>query len=126
MWEIALLEPVEQWFLRLCEEDPETANRVTDALDHLASAGPNLGRPMVDRIHHSRLHNLKELRPGSSGRGEVRMLFVFDATREAVILVAGDKAGRWNLWYEENIPLAETRYAEYVAARELREQGGDR
>ncbi|MFI9320635.1 type II toxin-antitoxin system RelE/ParE family toxin [Kitasatospora aureofaciens] len=65
---------------------------------------------MVDRIHRSRLHNLKELRPGSSGAGEVRMLFVFDQEREAVILVAGDKSGRWSEWYDESIPLAEKRY----------------
>lgn len=41
------------------------------------------------------------------------MLFVFDPDREAVILVAGDKAGRWSRWYSEAIPLAEHRYREY-------------
>lgn len=46
MWEITLLEPVETWFLKLCEDDPESANRVTNALDFLAQEGPNLGRPM--------------------------------------------------------------------------------
>ncbi len=104
--------------LRLCEDGPETANRIVDALDHLAAEGPGLGRPMVDRIHRSALHNLKELRPGSAGRSEVRMLLVFDADREAVILVAGDKAGRWSRWYEENIPAAERRYEQYVADKE--------
>jgi hypothetical protein len=29
------------------------------------------------------------------GTAEVRLLFVFDAEREAIVLVAGDKAGRW-------------------------------
>lgn len=92
-------------------------------MDHLAQEGPNLGRPMADRIHGGRLHNLKELRPGSSGSSEVRMLFVFDPDRRAVILVAGDKAGRWHRWYTECIPIAEARYAEY---RESAEQGGIR
>jgi hypothetical protein len=32
---------------------------------------------------------------------------------EAITLVAGDKAGRWNAWYTEAIPLAEERYAAY-------------
>ena len=41
----------------------------------------------------SKLHNLKELRPGSAGTSEARLLFVFDPTRRAVLLVAGDKAG---------------------------------
>jgi hypothetical protein len=31
----------------------------------------------------------------------------------AIILVAGDKAGRWSGWYAEAIPLAEERYAVY-------------
>jgi hypothetical protein len=52
------------------------------------------------------LHNLKELRPGSSGRSEVRILFVFDPVRNAVLLVAGDKSGRWQEWYREAIPAA--------------------
>ena len=118
MWEITLLEPVESWFLKLCEDDPESANRVTDALDFLAREGPYLGRPMVDRIHGSRLHNLKELRPGSGGRTELRMLFVFDPEREAVVLVAGDKSGRWSDWYRDSIPVAELRYADFLAERE--------
>lgn len=121
MWDVVLLAPVEEWFLELCESDPTTANRVMEALDHLAGAGPGLGRPMVDRIHGSRLHNLKELRPGSTGRSEIRLLFVFDVEREAVILVAGDKAGQWNRWYRENIPVAEDRYEEYLAERKNEE-----
>ncbi|GHH74713.1 hypothetical protein GCM10018781_41950 [Kitasatospora indigofera] len=114
MWEITLLAPAEEWYLQICGEDPKTASNILEALDPLAAVGPTLGRPAVDRIHRSRLHNLKELRPGSSGASEVRLLFVFDADREAIVLVAGDKSGRWSQWYEEAIPLAETRYADLV------------
>ncbi len=60
--------------------------------------------------------NLKELRPGSSGRSEVRILFAFDPLRQAVLLVAGDKAREWTRWYQRAIPLAERRFAEHVAA----------
>ena len=49
---------------------------------------------MVDRIKGS-VHNVKELRPGLSGASKVRLLFVFDPDRQAVLLVAGDKAGDW-------------------------------
>jgi hypothetical protein len=121
VWEIVLLEPVDEWFLRLCETDPHTANRVMEAIDHLARTGPGLGRPLVDRVHHSNLRNLKELRPGSTGRSEIRLLFVFDAERQAVILVAGDKAGKWNTWYQENIPVAEARYERYLSDRKEKE-----
>lgn len=117
VWEVTLLSPVNDWFLRLCEEDPITANRVMDAIDHLAEAGPGLGRPLVDRVHASRLHNLKELRPGSAGRSEIRLLFLFDTEREAIILMAGDKAGQWAHWYRENIPIAEARYEQYLIDR---------
>jgi hypothetical protein len=122
VWDVILLEPVETWFLKLCESDPDSASLVEQAIDRLASVGPTLGRPLVDTLEHSRLRNLKELRPGSRGRSEIRMLFVFDPDRAAILLVAGDKAGRWSRWYEDAIPLAEARYADYRAAKN--EEGG--
>lgn len=112
-WEILLLEPVNDWFLNLCKSDPLAADKVEEALDELAERGPQLGRPLVDRLHSSKIHNLKELRPRVSGASEIRLLLVFDPSREAIILVAGDKAGQWNRWYAEAIPLAEERYAAY-------------
>ncbi|WP_239336470.1 type II toxin-antitoxin system RelE/ParE family toxin [Frankia sp. CiP3] len=117
-WDVILLEPVESWFLKLCESDTDTAALIVQAIDRLAAVGPTLGRPLVDTIGHSELRNLKELRPGSRGRSEIRMLFVFDPDRAAIFLVAGDKAGRWSHWYEEAIPLAEARYADYRAKKD--------
>ena len=70
------------------------------------------------RIHSNRIHNLKELRLRVAGRGQIRLLFVFDSSREAIVLVAGDKAGEWNRWYAEAIPLAEERYAAYRREQE--------
>ena len=43
----------------------------------------------------------------------MRLLFLFDPDREAIFLVAGDKAGRWSRWYPEAMALAEQRYAAY-------------
>ncbi len=82
------------------------------AIDLLAEAGPGLGRPLVDTIHGSTLANLKELRPGT-----VRILFAFDPWHASILLVAGDKAGRWQQWYTEAIPLAEQRYEIYLKER---------
>ena len=112
-WEILLLKPVNDWFVALVKNAPAVADKVEQAIDELAIWGPQLGRPLVDRIHGSNIHNLKELRPRVGGTSEVRLLFVLDAAREAIILVAGDKAGRWSGWYAEAIPLAEERYALY-------------
>lgn len=58
---------------------------------------------------------MKELRPGSSGATEMRILFVFDPVRRAVLLVAGDKSGDWRGWYRKAVLLAEKRYAEHLA-----------
>ncbi|MFD4634147.1 type II toxin-antitoxin system RelE/ParE family toxin [Streptomyces sp. NPDC058284] len=123
-WEINLHSSVEKWMLTLAEEDSVSADLVEAAVDMLAEHGPSLGRPLVDRLTGCRTHNLKELRPGSSGRTEVRILFVFDSARQAILLVAGDKAGRWRDWYDEAIPVAEARYDEYLAARHGEGKGG--
>jgi hypothetical protein len=68
------------------------------------------------------LHNLKGLRPPSTGESEVRILFAFDPVRQMVLLFAGDKSRDWQGWYKVAIPLAEERYAEHLAAFD---DGGD-
>jgi hypothetical protein len=115
-WDVELHADVNKWFEGLCDADPWCADRVEEAIDVLAEVGPTLGRPLVDRIAGSRYHNMKELRPASTGSTEIRILFVFDPRRTAILLVAGDKSGDWRGWYESNIPLAEERYAEHLAA----------
>lgn len=122
-WEIELHSSVETWLLGLVEEDPETADLIEEAIEMLAAAGPTLGRPLVDRIKGSTYHNMKELRPASSGGSEVRVLFIFDPQRQAILLVAGDKAGDWKGWYRRNIPLADERYGEHLARIEGTEEG---
>ncbi|MFI9418297.1 type II toxin-antitoxin system RelE/ParE family toxin [Streptomyces werraensis] len=64
---------------------------------------------------------LEGVRPGSSGGSEIRILFAFDPVRRAVLLVAGDKAGNWQRWYDVNIPIAEERYRAHVTDLETRE-----
>ncbi len=122
-WEISLHEDVEHWYLSLCQNDPATADGIADAIEQLAAVGPALGRPLVDRIHGSRHHNMKELRPPSTGTSEVRLLFVFDPEREAVFLVAGDKSGRWETWYRDAVPLADKRFDEHLQTLRARRRG---
>ncbi|MFJ6723969.1 type II toxin-antitoxin system RelE/ParE family toxin [Streptomyces sp. NPDC091281] len=90
-------------------------------IDMLAAVGPTLGRPLVDRIKGSDNHHVKELRPGSSGGSEIRILFAFDPVRRAVLLVAGDKSGNWQRWYDVNVPIAEARYRAHVNDLGVRE-----
>ncbi|WP_433316395.1 hypothetical protein [Micromonospora chersina] len=42
------------------------------------------------------------------------MIFAFDPLREAVFLVAGDKAGQWQSWHRTGIPLADARFQEHL------------
>jgi hypothetical protein len=103
--------------------DRLTASLIGQAIQHVIDGrGPDEGRPLVDRIKGSRVHNLKELRPASGGGTEVRILFVFDQLRQMVLLVAGDKSGNWARWYEVAIPVAEARYAEHLSQQE---RGGE-
>lgn len=120
-WAIVLVAEVAAWFDQLCQDDWGSACQVEDAIDMLAREGPTLGRPLVDRISGATGHHLKELRPGSTGSSEIRMLFAFDPVRRAVLLVAGDKSGDWRHWYDANIPLAEKRYAAHLAEIDARE-----
>jgi len=122
VWEVSLHAEVEDWFLAICVSDPVTADLIAEAIDVLAEHGPALGRPLVDRLHHSKYHHMKELRPPSTSGTEVRLIFAFDPTREAIFLVAGDKAGQWNAWYRTAIPLADERYEQHLA--DLQEQEG--
>jgi hypothetical protein len=109
-----MMPEVRAWLHDLRHRDRASAILVGQAIGMLIEAGPELGRPLADRISHSRLSNLKELRPGSAGRSEIRILYVFDPRRNAVLLVAGDKAGQWDAWYKKAIPLAEECYELYL------------
>lgn len=53
--------------------------------------------------------------------GALRVLFVFDPRRHAILLLRGDKTGNWERWYEVNIPRADDLYDEHL--RELRDEG---
>ena len=115
MWEIEYTDQWGCWWQQLSEGDQE---RVRAALEILEQVGPALGRPLVDTLARSRLPNLKELRPRG---GYLRVLFAFDARRVAILLLGGDKRGRWSAWYAEAIPAAERLYEEHLA--QLREEG---
>jgi hypothetical protein len=86
------------------------------AIRVLRDGGPSLGRPLVDTVAASRHANMKELRPGSTGRTEIRVLFAFDRRRQAILLVGGDKSSDWRGWYRRNLPVADDRFDEHQAA----------
>jgi hypothetical protein len=117
-WTVIVVEPCLSWLHELRRTDRETLIQISQAITTLAEEGPGLGRPLVDTINGSKYPNMKELRPGSVGATEVRLLFVFDPQRRAVFLVGGDKAEKWSEWYKTAIPQAEQAYAEHLRYEE--------
>jgi hypothetical protein len=115
-WTVAASSEVEKWALSL---DHHSFHELEAALRILADHGPGLGRPLVDSVRGSRHHNMKELRPGSSGRATDRVLFAFDHQRVAVLLVGGDKTNHWESWYREAIPRADSLLDKHLAGEHI-------
>ena len=66
--------------------------------------------PLSYPIKQDNSCGMKELRPGSSRRSEVRILYAFDFRRKALLLLDGDKAERrddWDAWYDRNVKIAD-------------------
>ncbi|WP_243448336.1 type II toxin-antitoxin system RelE/ParE family toxin [Candidatus Thiosymbion oneisti] len=89
-WTVLLDTAFEREFMDLAEAVQD------ELLAHaklLEVFGPRLGRPRVDTLKGSKHANMKELR-FNANHGVWRVAFAFDPKRRAILLVAGDKAGR--------------------------------
>lgn len=116
MWEVEYTDQFEEWWHSLLDVQQDA---VAAAVEILKDSGPSLGRPLVDTIKGSRHSNMKELRPGTTGT--LRVLFAFDPRRHAILLIGGDKTGRWQEWYDEILPVADDLYDAHLQA--LRDEG---
>jgi hypothetical protein len=103
------------WFDTL---DTEERRAIFAAMEFLEEKGPDLGRPLVDTLKGARHPNMKELPPPAS---DIRILFVFDPRRTAILLIGGDRTNRWREWYVRMIPVVDDLYDEYL--RELQLEG---
>ncbi len=110
MWSVDI-ELIARW---LASPADDSRAQVVAAIELLEDRGPQLGRPIVDTVSSSRHRNMKELRPGSSGRSELRVLFAFDPERSAIMLIAGDKAGNWTRWYRKSAPVANDLFDDHL------------
>lgn len=115
-WEVEFTNEFGAWWDDLAEEQQDA---VDARVELLIDQGPDLGRPVVDSIKGSRHKNMKELR--ASKDGALRVLFVFDPRRHAILLLGGDKTGDWERWYEVHIPRADDLYDEHLQT--LRDEG---
>ncbi len=97
------------WFADLAEALQD------EILAHVAllrERGPQLGRPYVDTVQDSAFTNMKELRVQFQG-DPWRILFAFDPTRTAILLVGGNKRGD-KRWYKKHLPIADERFKQHL------------
>jgi len=84
----------------------------------LEEFGPQLKRPHADTLEGSMYDNMKELR-FNADRGVWRIAFAFDPKREAILLVAGDKAGKpQKRFYKDLIKKADQRFDHHLKSKE--------
>jgi len=117
MFEVEVTDQFRDWFLAL-DEAAQVA--VAGRIELLAEVGPNLKRPAVGEIKASRFApHMKELRCGTASA--MRVLFIFDPRRTAILLLGGAKAGEWAQWHAHAVPEADQLYEVYL--EELRKEG---
>jgi len=110
-WIVRFADEFEAEFLALPQR---VQDELLAAARVLADYGPRLGRPYVDTLKGSKHANMKELRFAAAG-GVWRAAFAFDPRREAILLVAGDKAGSsQNRFYKQFIAKADKRFTAHL------------
>jgi hypothetical protein len=122
-WQVEFHPKCEAWADKLEQADAEA---LLAAIRVLRDQGPALGRPLAGTVEASRHANMKELRPGSTGRTEIRVLFAFDKERRAILPADGDKSGDWAGWYARNILIADDLSGEHQATLAARQPVGQR
>ena len=108
-YEVEVSDEFKAWYEPLSEPEQNSIERVVLML---MEAGPSLGFPYSSGIEGSKFSHLRELRIQHEGR-PYRVLYAFDPTRSAFLILGGDKTGD-NRWYEKMVPKADAIYAEHL------------
>jgi hypothetical protein len=106
---IVVTDEFRAWYEALEASDQDAVRRVVNLLEH---RGVGLGEPYSSSIVGAK-HALRELRIQSRGR-PIRIFYAFDRRRQAVLLIAGNKAGD-DRFYGVFVPKAERIWGEYLA-----------
>ncbi len=109
-WEVKTLPLFDAWFLGLSESEQAT---VRAYIRLLQEDGPTLGFPQSSGIKNSKHGAMRELRVQSGGK-PLRVLYAFDSTRAAILILGGNKTGD-DRWYDVNVPKADSLYDAYLA-----------
>lgn len=106
--EVVFTDEFGAWFASLSENEQ---NRVYCSVGLLEARGVALGFPHSSAIRGSALA-LRELRTQAEG-DPLRTLYAFDPSRNAVLLIGGDKTGD-DRFYERLIQRAERIWRQYL------------
>jgi hypothetical protein len=110
MFAVVSTEQFDSWFSSLTVPLQEA---VLYSVELLRLQGVGLGRPHVDTLKGSTYPNMKELRVRHAGH-QLRVLFAFDPTRTAVLLIGGDKTSVGNRIYVGLIRSADALYETHL------------
>lgn len=115
-WEVEYTDEFGQWWDGLNEDEQVS---VRAAVGLLEEKGPQLPYPYSSGVKDSRHGHMRELRIQHQGH-PYRVLYAFNPTRKAILLLGGDKTGN-DRWYEVNVPKADALYD--VHLEELKKEG---
>jgi len=111
---VLFTDEFEVWWNGLSAEEQISVNASVLLLEE---QGVSLGFPHSSKVAGSQFSHMRELRVQHEGR-PYRVLYAFDPSRDALLLIGGDKTGN-DRWYEIFVPIAERLYREHL--RELEE-----
>ena len=115
-YEVEVSDEFRDWYEPLSEAEQLSIERVVLML---MEAGPALGFPYSSGIQQSRFNHMRELRIQHEGR-PYRILYAFDPSRSAFLILGGDKTGD-DRWYETMVPQADAIYVRHLQSL-LKEQ----
>jgi hypothetical protein len=107
--EVIVTDEFKAWYEALSEAEQE---RVAFSVSLLEARGVTLPFPYSSAIQGASFA-LRELRTQVEG-DPLRTFYAFDPSRQAVLLIGGDKTGDEN-FYKRTIPIAERIWKEYLA-----------
>jgi hypothetical protein len=107
MVEVVATDEFAAWYSGLDEGHSDCVFR---AVTQLEAEGIALGFPLSSAIVGAAVA-LRELRIKCQGH-QLRVFYIFDARRDAVLIIGGDKTGD-DRFYRRMIPIAEAIWAQY-------------
>lgn len=115
MVEVLFTDEFEAWWNGLTVEEQIGIDATIVLLE---TYGVALGYPHTSKISRSKHSHMRELRIQHEVRPYL-VLYAFDPTRAALLLIGGDKTGN-DRWYESFVPVADRLYESHVENCERR------